>query len=105
MIKNKVSFKTQDQLVKEQTEQYGRPIITPDFLILSDLEINGQKIKWIDAKNFYGANTILIRKSINKQSYKYIKEYGTGTIIFSLGFSDALKFDNTLLLDYQSIDI
>jgi hypothetical protein len=54
LIKNNIKFKTQEQLVKEQTKLYGKPTITPDFLILSDLFINNIKINWIDAKNFYG---------------------------------------------------
>ena len=43
-------------------KKYNKAINTPDFLILSNLEINGIKINWIDAKNFYGAYTYLIRK-------------------------------------------
>jgi hypothetical protein len=99
--KHNVKFKTQDELVKEQTEKYGRPVNTPDFLILSDFYINDQKINWIDAKNFYGANTFLVKKKIKKQVKKYINEYGFGSIFFSLHFSEKLKFDNVLLVNYN----
>ena len=101
--KHNVKFKTQDELVKEQTEKYGRPVNTPDFLILSDFYINDQKINWIDAKNFYGANTFLVKKKIKKQVKKYINEYGFGSIFFSLHFSEKLKFDNVLLVNYNII--
>ena len=99
--KHNVKFKTQDELVKEQTEKYGRPVNTPDFLILSDFYINDQKINWIDAKNFYGANTFLVKKKIKKQVRKYINAYGFGSIFFSLHFSEKLNFDNVLLVNYN----
>lgn len=101
--KHDVKFKTQDELVKEQIEKYGRPINTPDFLILSDFYINNKKINWIDAKNFYGANTYLVKKKIKKQVRKYIDAYGFGSIFFSLNFSEKLKFDNVLLVNYNII--
>ena len=90
-------------LTIEQIEKYGKPINTPDFLILSDFYINNKKINWIDAKNFYGANTFLIRKKIKKQVRKYINEYGYGSIFFSLNFSSKLNFDNVLLINFNSI--
>ena len=103
LIKNKVKFKTEKELTKEQLEKYGKAISTPDFLILSDFYINDKKINWIDAKNFYGANTFLIKKNIQKQVPKYINEYGYGCIIFSLNFSDKLHFDNVLLTSFMSL--
>jgi hypothetical protein len=102
--KNNIKYKTQDQLVEEQTKLYGHPISTPDFLIKSNLYIDNHKINWIDAKNYYGANISFIKKSINKQILKYNKNYGYGCIIFKLGFNDSLKFNNTLLLDNNLIE-
>ena len=103
LTKNGVVFKTQDMLVKEQTKLYGYPICTPDFLIISNLIINNKVIKWIDAKNFYGANTILIKKSIKKQIKKYINNYGYGCIIFSMNYSEKLEFENVILIDYSEL--
>lgn len=97
-----IKFKTQEQLVKEQIEKYGQPINTPDFLILSELKINGKEIKWIDAKNFYGANTFLIRKS-KKQFKKYIDKWGYGAVVFSYGYGEKLSFKDTMLIDYSSL--
>jgi hypothetical protein len=93
-----VKYKTQEELVKEQIEKYDKPINTPDFLILSDLTINNKTVKWIDAKNFYGANTFMIKHKIKKQIKKYLNTYGPGAIIFSIGFSEKLHFDNTVLI-------
>ena len=98
---NGVKYKTQEMLQEEQTKQFGRPINTPDFLILSDLYINDKKINWIDAKNFYGAATFLIKKKLNKQTRKYIDKWGYGSVVFSLGYSSKLKHENILFLDYS----
>ena len=103
LINNNVKYKTQNMLEKEQMKKYGKSVNTPDFLILSDLKINNKQINWIDAKNFYGANTYLLKKKIKKQTRKYIKNFGYGCIIFSLNFSEKLKFNGILLIDYQNI--
>jgi hypothetical protein len=102
--KNKISYKTQNDLIKEQIKSHNSPVNTPDFLITSDLEINNQKIKWIDAKNFYGAKDNFLIKKIKKQTSKYISEFGEGAIIFSLGFNSNLNFKKILLIDYESIE-
>lgn len=101
LVKNKIKFKTQNELTKEQIKKYGKAVNTPDFLILSDFYINDKKINWIDAKNFYGANIFLIKKNIQKQVPKYIDEYGFGSIMFSLNFSEKLHFDNVLLTSFH----
>jgi len=75
----------------------------PDFLILDDLWINGQKINWIDAKNFYGLNTQYLKKRIKHQTKKYLDVWGSGSIIFSLGFSSGLKIPGILFIDYYSL--
>lgn len=101
---NNIQFKTQEELTKEQMENNNHPTNTPDFLILDDLYINGIKINWIDAKNFYGSDSKIIINKIKKQTKKYINTWGTGSIIFSLGFGSKLKFDNILLIDYKSLN-
>ena len=49
------------------------------------------EIKWIDAKNFYGANVKFVYEKIKDQTKKYINNYGNGLIIFSHGYSDNLQ--------------
>lgn len=99
-----IKYKTQEQLAKEQIEKSNIATNTPDFLILDDLWINGHKINWIDAKNFYGLNTKYIEKRIKHQTKKYINAWGSGSIIFNLGFSSKLKVDNILFIDYYSFE-
>ena len=75
---------------------------------MEDFYINNKKINWIDAKNYYGANTTLIKKTIKKQMDKYNKEFGSGAIIFNLGYSSALNnfIDNNkiILISFNDFD-
>ena len=105
LVDNNVKFQTQEELVKIQMKEYGKPISTPDFLITNELFINGNKINWIDAKNFYGANVSFIKHSIEKQIQKYIKNYGDGLIVFSLNYNENLKFNNVMLIGYDDFKI
>jgi len=99
LTKNKIRYKTQNELMEEQKEKYGKSICTPDFLILDDLELYGMCIKWIDCKKYYGANVDYIKKSIKKQTKKYLDNYGCGCIVFKHGFSEKLYFEDILLLN------
>ena len=103
--KNKIKFKTQVELTYEQIKLYGYPKLTPDFLLdkSEELYFNNIKINWIDAKNFYGSNIDFIKKKIKKQIKKYTDTYGSGCIIFSLGFNEKLKFENCIIIDYNTI--
>lgn len=95
--KHNVKYQTQDDLQNIENCK-TQNLLTPDFLIKGDLKINDKKINWIDAKNFYGANTRLNKYKFKKQAGKYNKAFGSGALIFSLGFSDKLCIDNTSLL-------
>lgn len=84
--KNNIRFKTQNELIAEQVEKYGKSINTPDFLLIDD----SHEYKWIDAKNFYGACTDFVISKIVKQIAKYINSYGNGIVVFSKGFCDKI---------------
>jgi hypothetical protein len=101
LIKNNIKYKTQEMLCKEQIKEHDKCISTPDFLILSKFVVNNTKIKWIDAKNFYGANNKFIINSIKKQTEKYVRLYGNGIIIFKLGCNEKLVFDNIICTSYN----
>jgi hypothetical protein len=103
--KNKIKFRTQTDLINEQIKLYGFPKNTPDFLLDKNEELyfNNIKINWIDAKNFYGSNIDFLKKKIKKQIKKYTDVYGSGCIIFSLGFNEQLKFENCIIIDYNTI--
>ena len=101
---NNIRYKTQEQLAEEQIKKSNIATNTPDFLILDNLFINGIKINWIDAKNFYGLNTPYIKKRIKHQTKKYLNAWGSGAIIFNLGFSSKLIVDNILFIDFYSFE-
>ena len=87
-----INTNTSKKVLKEQIKTHGHPINTPDFLIKSDLYINNYKINWIDGKNFYGSTVPFIKDKIKKQTRKYLNTWGSGSIIFSLGSNENLKY-------------
>lgn len=99
-----IKYKTQEQLAQEQIEESDKATNTPDFLILDDLWINGMKINWIDAKNFYGLNTPYLKSRIKSQTKKYLDAWGSGSIIFCLGFNSKLKIPGILFIDFYSFE-
>jgi hypothetical protein len=102
---NGVRFRTQTELLKEQVATEGRPIRTPDLLMLDHVEINGVPVAWIDAKHFYGANLSFQRKKTQKQVNRYAEEWGHGAIIYRHGFCAGLKLKGAVLLDASHIDL
>ncbi|MEE2759800.1 MAG: TPD domain-containing protein [Candidatus Thermoplasmatota archaeon] len=102
---NGVRFRTQPELLKEQVASEGRPIRTPDLLMLDHVEINGVPVAWIDAKHFYGASLSFQRKKTQKQVNRYVEEWGHGAIIYRHGFCDGLKLKGAILLDASPIDL
>lgn len=100
--KHNIEFKTQAELAEEQIKLYGHTKSTPDFLLITPIKINDVDINWIDAKNFYGSNTNYNKNNIYNQTRKYIKNYNSGCIIFSLGVNDNLNLDNILFMDFYS---
>jgi hypothetical protein len=99
-----IKYKTQNQLIDEQIKESNIITNTPDFLILDDLYINDIKINWIDAKNFYGLDSKFVKKKIEKQTKKYLEKWGSGSIIFNLGFGSKLNFNDILLIDFYSFE-
>eukprot|EP00980_Cylindrotheca_fusiformis_P016833 scaffold5084_cov100-Cylindrotheca_fusiformis.AAC.1 len=84
-----IRFVHETQLAQEQIDILGKAFMTPDFLILDDLEINGKKVRWIDAKAYYGAATSekLVHRT-RQQMLRYIGQWGPGAIVFKHGFGE-----------------
>ncbi|MBS71533.1 MAG: hypothetical protein CMO20_01080 [Thermoplasmata archaeon] len=100
-----INYRRQEDLLKEQQKEHGRPVNTPDFLILDNLVINGEPIAWIDAKNFYGANLSFTKKKTKKQMNRYIEEWGVGAIVYRHSFCKDLKIPGVLMLDQTPLDM
>ena len=81
-----VRLRRQPEMVKEQKQDLGRPVRTPDILFLDHVEINGKPVAWIDAKHFYGADVDFQRKKMAKQMARYIEEWGSGAVVYRHGF-------------------
>jgi len=100
-----VRIRRQPEMVAEQMAEHGRPVRTPDLLILDDVRINGEPVAWIDAKHFYGADVSFQRKKTTKQMGRYIEEWGQGAIVFRHGFCENLHIPGTILLDSLPLDL
>ncbi|KAE8906173.1 hypothetical protein PF005_g5158 [Phytophthora fragariae] len=93
-----IRLKTQAELCTEQIETHGRRVISPDILFLDPVVINGVPIRWIDAKNYYGAH-IVSKRLISTQLANYVKEWGPGAIVFGMGYSDMFSLPGVVCLD------
>ncbi|MAT48449.1 MAG: hypothetical protein CMA27_01305 [Euryarchaeota archaeon] len=100
-----VRIRRQPEMVAEQTKEHGKPIRTPDLLLLDHVVVNGQQIAWVDAKHFYGADVNFQRKKTIKQMNRYIEEWGQGAIVFRHGFSANLRVPGVILLDSSQLDL
>jgi hypothetical protein len=88
--KKHIPYRTQADLARDQIQLIDRAVVTPDLYFPQGVMINGRKLYWIDAKNYYGGNASYVYQSVSKQANKYNKMYGAGAFIFKHGFSEAL---------------
>ncbi|KAG3009093.1 hypothetical protein PC121_g16662 [Phytophthora cactorum] len=93
-----IRVKTQSELCADQIVTHGRRVISPDILLLDPVIINGVPIRWIDAKNYYGAH-IVSKRLISTQLSNYVKEWGPGAIVFGMGYSDMFSLPGVVCLD------
>jgi len=101
-----IRFSRQKELEIEQKKEFGKAILTPDFLFLDKVVINGVPCHWIDCKAFYGANLEFTIKKTKKQMSRYIDHWGSGAIVFLQGFSEAIKIQDCAILNaYGALDI
>ena len=100
-----VRIRRRPEMVAEQTKIHGKPIRTPDLLLLDNVIVNGQPIAWVDAKHFYGADLRFQRKKTIKQMNRYIEEWGQGAIVFRHGFSANLRIPGVILLDSSQLNL
>ena len=98
-----VKFVTQKILELEQKKMFGKALVTPDFLILDEFEVNGQRVTWIDAKAYYGANLASKRKDTTRQMCRYINHWGEGAIMYLQGYNEGMKINGCTMLNAQQI--
>merc|ERR1711920_213974 len=101
LVKRGINFKTENALRMELGSAIRTvDVATPDFLLLDDVQINGQSVCWIDCKCTFGSARILaeglksgksqMSKNLVMQSIRYNQAYGPGAFVYSLGFSEGL---------------
>merc|ERR1711920_50735 len=101
LVKRGINFKTEAALRMELGSAIRmQDAATPDFVLLEDVRINGQKVCWIDCKCTFGSARILaeglksgksqMSKNLVMQSIRYNQAYGPGAFVYSLGFSEGL---------------
>ena len=100
-----IRFRRQEELLREQTKEEGRAIITPDLLLIDDVRINGIPCAWIDAKHFFGADLKFPKKKTQKQVDRYVAEYGHGALVYRHGFCDGLRLRGAIKLDSSPLDL
>ncbi len=108
-----IQFKTQEQLVVDQTASHGSPYCTPDFLlekpyvvqVEQDGKMTSRKIYWIDAKNYMLADVGFIVGSVRRQAEKYNSLIGPGAFLFSGGFARGIHVKDVVLLDWQGRNV
>tara|TARA_B100000131_G_scaffold154688_1_gene150075 strand:- start:3241 stop:4299 length:1059 start_codon:yes stop_codon:yes gene_type:complete len=100
-----VRIRRQPEMVAEQMAEHGRPVRTPDLLLLDDVRINGEPVAWIDAKHYYGSDVSFQRKKTIKQMSRYIEEWGQGAIVFRHGYCENLHIPGTILLDAVPLEL
>ncbi|GIQ89291.1 protein of unknown function with TPD sequence-motif, partial [Kipferlia bialata] len=100
-----VRFRTQAELLAEQTKVPGGVVCTPDLLLLDHVTINGHPVSWVDAKCFYGADLSIPRGKTQKQADRYVKHWGQGALVYRRGFCSALHIDGAVLLDSTPLDL
>ena len=77
-------------MVKEQMQEHGRPVNTPDLLFLDHVEINGEPVAWIDA---ISVDVNFQRKKIVKQAGRYVDTWGQA-LVFRHAFVGISTFLN-----------
>lgn len=97
-----INYLTEESMKLKGYETIG----TPDCLLLDDLFINGQLIRWMEFKSYYVSglkeNKYFTKKAVSKQVEKYEKEFGkNGAVILKNGFSDSIsrRYPSTMFLD------
>jgi len=83
-----IEYSTEDELRKVEENA-----ITPDILFKKgqNIKLNGDKINWIELKNFPYYKNKLLESKIQQQAQKYYNKYGVGVFIFKLGVLSTYK--------------
>ncbi|KAJ1478592.1 hypothetical protein T484DRAFT_1817035 [Baffinella frigidus] len=100
--------------ITEAAQAKGSGVLTPDFRFSSPVEIGGQVVHWLEAKQFYGAATIKQdgKSAVGKlcgKAKRYVAQLRPGAIVFAYGCSAELAAqlaaDGVLALDAAPLNM
>jgi len=63
---------------------------TPDFLLKKPLNLDGERINWIECKASFG-DAVEIRRNIKKQFLPYTEIFGSGMVVYWHGFIEDIE--------------
>jgi len=63
---------------------------TPDCLLEKPIQINGQRVHWIESKASFG-DEIELKKNVRRQLKPYTDMFGTGAVVYWFGFVEGIE--------------
>lgn len=100
-----VSLRTEKEIADEQVAVEGAAYATPDLLFLDTVYINGERINWIDYKDYAGTRVKFIYESNSKQAKKYHTLWGPGAVCYRWSFVDDVVLPGATPLSAMGLDI
>lgn len=94
---HEITYRSEDDLRDEGF------LKTPDFLLDTDIVIDGVDVSWIESKALFGDEKEH-EYYIKKQFREYEENYGTGMIVYWYGFIDSISYNGNLIKDYTFFD-
>lgn len=98
-----IKLKTEKEQADEQLAEFGRIVITPDVLFIDDVFINGERVHWLDYKDYVGVPIGFLYESNKKQAAKYNMKFGPGAICYKGSYVSGMKIPGAILLDANKI--
>lgn len=100
-----IGLVTQDELVAQQTAEFGRAIITPDILFTDEVYINGARVHWIDYKDYVCTRAGFLLRSNREQAARYVAKWGPGALCYRYGAVEGIEITDAQILDTQSLRV
>jgi len=70
---------------------------TPDCLLEKPIQIDGQKVYWIESKASFG-DEIELRKNVRRQLKPYTDMFGTGAVVYWFGLVEGIESPEGVVL-------
>jgi hypothetical protein len=88
--KRGIGYRTEPDLRATHTK-------TPDCLLDKPIQIDGEKVHWIESKASFG-DEIELKKNVRRQLKPYTELFGTGAVVYWFGFLEGIAPPEGILL-------